>query len=107
MTPRYPLNPTAARGGNTGMRNTEALFRRLHAAALRAIAANGISPVGRDGRARFEMESVIAQGDLANLLREIGGEIPVHAPKCAARLSPIRECDCFVRSEVAKILEDS
>ena len=76
--------------------NSVALFDRLYAAARRAIAANGISKVGRDGRTRLDMETMIAHGNLADILREIGGEIPRHTDECAAMLSPTSTCDCGV-----------
>jgi hypothetical protein len=69
---------------------------RLVHAGLRAIAANGIGTVGRDGRRRVVMEWVDAQGELANLLREVAGKIPMHSAQCAARLSPVALCDCVL-----------
>ena len=74
--------------------NSRALFERLHFAALRLTAANNIGSVGKDGRARVDMEWITSAGILANLLREIGGEIPLHAKDCAARKSPIKLCNC-------------
>ena len=86
-------------------RNSDALFRRLHAAALRAVSANNVSPVGRDGRCRVDLETVVAEGDLAQLLREIGGEIPIHEDACAARGRWPAECNCSVRQKIAEIVE--
>jgi hypothetical protein len=87
-------------------RNSDALFQRLHAAALRCIASNNIGVVGKDGRARVVMEWVRANGDMANLLREIGGEIPMHAEKCAARVSPIMECNCGLLAQINARVSD-
>ncbi len=86
-------------------RNSDALFRRLHAAALRAVSANNVSPVGRDGRRRMDLETVIAEGQLAQLLREIGGEIPIHEDGCAARGRWPAACNCAVRQKIAEIIE--
>ena len=83
----------------TAPRNTDALFDRLYEAARRAIAANNIGVVGKDGRHRVVMEWVDAQGRLANILREVGGEIPMHSDDCAARKSPVALCDCPLRKD--------
>lgn len=79
------------------------LASRLHAAALRSIAANGIGVVGRDGRRRVSLESIIADGNLADILREIGGEIPRHTDGCAANGRLPAECDCPVSDYVRSI----
>jgi len=83
----------------TAPRNSDALFDRLYEAAVRAIAANGIGVVGKDGRSRNVVEWIAAQGDLATILREIGGAIPMHADDCAARKSPVTLCDCLLRKD--------
>lgn len=85
--------------------NSKSLLPRLHKAALRCIAANGLQPVGRDGRTRETIEGVDAHGDLADLLREMGGPIPQHAPNCAARKSITQFCDCTVAVEIRAIAE--
>ena len=77
--------------------NSAALVDRLVRAGQRAIAANNLSPSGKDGRARIVLEWVDAQGEFANLLREIAGEIPMHAEDCAARKSPVAFCDCHIK----------
>lgn len=88
------------------MSNTAALFERLHAAALRTIAANGITSVGRDGRMFFRMESVDAEGALATLLVEMHGELPTHSETCSARRSKIALCDCGLPERILQIVAD-
>jgi len=78
-------------------------FAQLAAAAVRAIAANGVSRVGKDGRSRVDLEFVTAQGALGNMLRELYGEIPQHEGSCAARGAIPAECDCAVRARIAEI----
>lgn len=78
-------------------------LNQLCAAAMRAIAANGCSRVGKDGRTRVDLESVIAQGNLANMLRAMFGEIPQHEVDCAARGAMPAECNCSVREVVEAI----
>ena len=80
-----------------GGSNSAALVDRLVRAGQRAIAANNVSPVGKDGRTRLVLEWVDAQGKFANLLREIAGEIPMHTKDCAARKSPVAFCDCHLK----------
>lgn len=80
-------------------RNSDALFDRLYEAAVRAIAANGIGVVGKDGRHRLVMEWAVAHGNLADVLCEIiGGPVPQHGKTCAANRSAIAVCDCGLPS---------
>lgn len=87
-------------------RNSAAMFADLYSAALRAIAANNISPVGRDGRARVDLEWITAQGALAGVLRSISsGDIPMHADECAARKSPVATCNCRLLPTIQAMVE--
>lgn len=80
------------------MTNMQPFDEALFVAAVKAIAANGIGVVGKDGRARLTLEWIEAHGRLANMLRgTLGGEIPRHAEECAARRSPVSLCDCPVK----------
>lgn len=78
------------------------LFNRLHAAALRSLCGNGSAIIGKDGRQFVTLESVSADAVLANLLREIGGEIPRHSAECAVHRK-IAVCDCAVIDRVREI----
>lgn len=85
------------------MTNGQDIHSRLYAAALRVIASNSISVVGKDGRRRFDFESVVAHGELASVLRELYGEgLPRHEPVCAARGRMPAECDCSVAQIISR-----
>lgn len=85
--------------------NSEAVFKRLHVASLRAISANGIGVVGKDGRHRLVLEWVDAHGALGNILRELSGEIPQHEENCAVNKSPVKLCDCGLLGRILAIVE--
>lgn len=87
------------------MDNSSALLPRLLEASFRSIAANHLRTVGRDGRRFVCLESITADGNLADLLRELIGrdDLPRHQKTCAARRSKVTKCDCKLLTEIREI----